>query len=279
MIQNKTYVFTGFRDRVIEEFITKQGGFVKDSITILTNVLIIKDENHRTTVKANKAVKLNIKIQTLDEFKKSLTKKEKQNLTQVYDNTVDKSIKGIVYKQTEGNDIYFVKHNGAYPYKVVINPIKNTYQVFKCNYEETYKAKYGVIPENYNTLVRKGKFIKLFVDNATSLLLQITKTKYLFIGHHMYVFEPGEDILKFTSVISHNDSVYPYATGKEKSYLLIEHVAIPRILIKDTPNLDPYEYYYFGNDSRLTYEERKKRMKDLEQKYKYNMIEAFTYVY
>lgn len=62
-------VFSGFRDKELEEYIESQGGKVVSTISSNTNYLIVKDKNE-TSSKITKAKNLNIKIITKDEFKK-----------------------------------------------------------------------------------------------------------------------------------------------------------------------------------------------------------------
>ena len=60
-------VFTGFRSKILEEFITSRGGSVATSISKNTTLLIRKDEEEDST-KITKANDLNIKIIKLSEF-------------------------------------------------------------------------------------------------------------------------------------------------------------------------------------------------------------------
>lgn len=60
-------VFSGFRDKELEESIENQGGKVVSTISSNTNYLIVKDKNE-TSSKITKAKNLNIKIITKEEF-------------------------------------------------------------------------------------------------------------------------------------------------------------------------------------------------------------------
>jgi NAD-dependent DNA ligase len=69
---NKTIVFTGFRDKEVEDLLDKIGSKVTTSISKNTDILIAAD----TTEKSSKIVKaneLNVKIISKDEFYKSLS--------------------------------------------------------------------------------------------------------------------------------------------------------------------------------------------------------------
>ena len=61
LLQNKKIVFSGFRDKELEEFIEKQGGQVVGTISKNTSFLVVKDLDESSS-KIAKAEDLNIKI-------------------------------------------------------------------------------------------------------------------------------------------------------------------------------------------------------------------------
>jgi NAD-dependent DNA ligase len=69
-----TFVFTGFRDKSLEELIQKNGGKITTTISKKTNYLVVKDSNsiNNKTDKIIKAEELNIKIITKDQLIKLL---------------------------------------------------------------------------------------------------------------------------------------------------------------------------------------------------------------
>jgi DNA ligase (NAD+) len=73
--KNKIIVFTGFRDKTLEEKIVKEGGKLGKSISKNTSILVCKDEETKngTNSKIKDAKKKNIKILTKDELIKMLT--------------------------------------------------------------------------------------------------------------------------------------------------------------------------------------------------------------
>lgn len=66
-IENKHFVFTGFRNKEFEEIIKNNGGFVDDTITKNTNYLIIKDKT-KLTEKVKKAEEKGVIIITAEDF-------------------------------------------------------------------------------------------------------------------------------------------------------------------------------------------------------------------
>jgi len=73
---DKTFVFTGFRDKDLQSKIEIQGGKISSSISKNTNYVIIKDKSvlDSPTDKIIKAINLNIKFLTKDELIKLLDK-------------------------------------------------------------------------------------------------------------------------------------------------------------------------------------------------------------
>lgn len=65
--ENKHFVFTGFRNKIFEEMIKNNGGFVDGTITKNTTYLIIKDKS-KITEKVKKAEEKGIKVITEEEF-------------------------------------------------------------------------------------------------------------------------------------------------------------------------------------------------------------------
>jgi NAD-dependent DNA ligase len=70
---NLRVVFTGFRNKGLEDEIKEKGGEVLSGVSGKTTHLVVKDKNEKTT-KIDKAKKLNIPILTEDEFVEILKK-------------------------------------------------------------------------------------------------------------------------------------------------------------------------------------------------------------
>jgi NAD-dependent DNA ligase len=62
-------VFTGFRDKVLEEFITNRGGTITTSVSKNTSIIVCKDPNEDSG-KMKKARDLGLKIMSVEAFKK-----------------------------------------------------------------------------------------------------------------------------------------------------------------------------------------------------------------
>jgi DNA ligase (NAD+) len=68
MLEGKKYVFSGFRDKELEEYITRNGGAVSTSISSKTTALIVSKIGEKSS-KVSKAQELGIKIIERDAFK------------------------------------------------------------------------------------------------------------------------------------------------------------------------------------------------------------------
>ena len=66
---NKRMVMSGFRDKNIEKFIMEHSGVIENKVNNETSMLLIKDKRCKST-KINNAIKLDINIMLLDDFKK-----------------------------------------------------------------------------------------------------------------------------------------------------------------------------------------------------------------
>tara|TARA_Y100000741_G_scaffold99113_1_gene73562 strand:- start:160 stop:939 length:780 start_codon:yes stop_codon:yes gene_type:complete len=157
---------------------------------------------------------------------------------------------------------YYTHDNGARPFKVIIDD-KNVYiykykkydedtntflyseksiKYEKKNYFKCMNIFIGKSPKNKKTIFSTAYGSK-FTGN--SILLQITKNKYIFIGHIIFSFTSKSEIKKFVSPVGNNDVPYPYAIDIDgRYYLIIENVIIDKITnIKKYDN-DPYDFYY-----------------------------------
>jgi|TARA_B110000305_G_C19114205_1_gene481206 hypothetical protein len=100
----------------------------------------------------------------------------------------------------------------------------------------------GKSPKNKSTILSGGYGAK-FIGN--SILLQITKNKYVFICDKIFSFTSKSEIKKFVSPVGNSDVPYPYAVDVDgRYYLMIEDVIIDKIINIKKYNNDPYDFYY-----------------------------------
>lgn len=102
----------------------------------------------------------------------------------------------------------------------------------------------------------KPKYFKIFEGKNSdqrniinSLLVRISKKKYLYIGHRIYMFEPKDEIVNFISEFHNYDEkclkyrqvhTSSYAVGINNTYLINNCHYVSNDIVKN----DPYNQYY-----------------------------------
>jgi hypothetical protein len=173
------------------------------------------------------------------------------------------SIKGSKKKGSiKGMKTYFTHDNGGRPFMVqIIDDVISVYkQDLDSNSDEedyedtsTYNKKIKTIKSYEKVFIGKdnsntGKYYngkgddKRFLGN--SILVKLTKHKYIYIGNIIYKFKTKDEIIKYESFVGNSDVPYPYAIGTEYTYLMIEDASIPNNILTNFANEDPYEIYY-----------------------------------
>ena len=159
---------------------------------------------------------------------------------------------------------YFVHDNGDRPFLVNVSDDQTEVLIYKENRDDevdpwSWKAE----KSNYTVLVGKYRPLKVWIGtsrksamtrfgggfgakyNGNTILLQLTKLRYLFIGGYITEFSSSSEIVKYFSPVGNNDVPYPYAVDSgNRYYLLVEDV----ILDNPPRNKNPYYYYYDNND-------------------------------
>lgn len=160
---------------------------------------------------------------------------------------------------------YFIHDNGGRPFLVYV---QSNNEVFIYKKDETYQIDETELsrdPKNnrwiYTKLVKNYKPLKTFIGKSplnemtkfsggygakftgNTILLQISKDKYVHIGAEIKEYTIKEQIVKYVSPVGNNDVPYSYGTDKNNVYYLFGE----NVSIKDVPKEyknDPYEYYY-----------------------------------
>lgn len=108
--------------------------------------------------------------------------------------------------------------------------------------------------------------IKFFTGN--SILVQIAKFKYIYIGSEVYEFDTKDDhILKYYSAVGNNDVPYPVSEGNKYIYFMqngcfrIEKAKFPKNVIFE----DAYSYYYNNYLNKVTSKAIKNKAKDIQK--------------
>ena len=128
--------------------------------------------------------------------------------------------------------IYFIHDNGGRPFQVVI--LGNKVSVYE---QENWRDQYDTI-QDYTKLIKTfPKVKKIFVGKDTklgskfdgnSILLQLSKNKYVYIGSWIYEFVTKDDhIVAYYSHVGNSDVPYPVALGEKNVYFMLEPTTKP----------------------------------------------------
>lgn len=145
---------------------------------------------------------------------------------------------------------YLIHDNGARPYKVVITGQRVTLHKFIKNDRYHDEADYEYTGPVKNWTVKKVFVGKTIYDlggsnkevEGSSVLLQLSKFNYVFIGDKIFSFSSQDEIVQFYARVGPNDVTYPYAIDKRGNcYLLIENRLLENY---ESSKRDPYWIYY-----------------------------------
>ncbi len=163
-------------------------------------------------------------------------------------------------------EIYKIHDNGGRPFLVVYKKKKKKVIIYKHmnihynseNFDEVYGKK-----ESYNIKIAQYKVKRCLPGEDTeseydgnSVLLDLGKGKYVFIGQDIYEFNTPDDdkIIEFYSMIGNNDVPYPVCVGKKYAYFMLDAVYVPISKFpEDTDWMDGYSYFYghVGNGKQM----------------------------
>jgi hypothetical protein len=160
---------------------------------------------------------------------------------------------GRIWDQMKGT-AYFTHDNGGRPYKVVIT--KDTFAVYRpCKTElhswgTTYTGAYlteVIAPTKYNKVfIGRDKSLGKDFD-GNSVLVNVSGNAYVFIGHEVCGMIIDDEIIEYKSPVGNSDVPYPYAIGKNNTYLFLDYVFTPNKSCNGN-SIDPYIQYYDNGD-------------------------------
>jgi len=155
-------------------------------------------------------------------------------------------------KLSTRDKIYDVHDNGGRPFRVIAN--NKGIHIF-IEREEDKKNQIGSYPMQYNKLIKKiTNFLGYWSGfdsspyktkmHGNSILIQLTKKKYMSIGYNIYTFETESEIIDYVSPVGNSDVPYPISYDKDNVYFMIEQVYIKRSELTIEPNVANAEHIY-----------------------------------
>jgi hypothetical protein len=184
---------------------------------------------------------------------------------------------------------YETHDNGGHPYKVVVDYANKQLSMFLCKITERPDHKTGTVVSHrtdkkgveqththyydpdpivsYDELALQTSFLLVFVGKSplcamteysgghgpkfdgNSLLVEVAKQEYMFIGDCIYRFstkELNDEIVAYDSPVGNNDVPYPVAIGRTHFYLMLGCISVAKKLIEplgSEPDM-PYTVMY-----------------------------------
>lgn len=151
--------------------------------------------------------------------------------------------------------IYAIHMNGAIPYIVYITPRTKTYTIVKTEFEEktfaeTDKKLTGKYINFWNGYLPPNSFKYKYNECVGSnLLFQTDENEYVFVGSVVKNVKYPNQIVKFYSLMSNNDSPYSYGVDYVGNLVMFEYSKMmDRTLIKYDKKIysgfDPFKEYF-----------------------------------
>ncbi len=140
--------------------------------------------------------------------------------------------------------IYNIHDNGFIPFIVYDYGTKvSVYKQTDNMQRKILDLKYKKIFIGDNTLNFKG-YVAKGTGKGNTILLEVLPNEYVYIGNEIKAFQTKLDdmIIKYISPIGNSDVVYPYAIGKNFTYLMLENKYIPNEFVD--LKKDVYAQYY-----------------------------------
>lgn len=165
----------------------------------------------------------------------------------------------VIRKNISKTTEHLIHDNGGRPFKVIVNHFKITIYRFPQKSQPDYS------PVRYTEFVEKyTKFIGYWIGvdpsnskfNGNSILIQITKKDYVYVGTRIYSFTTIDEILDYVSFVGNSDVPCPLAYGNTYLYFMTDQKYVDRKKFK-TVKINPmacsplYEAYYRSPESEL----------------------------
>ena len=181
--------------------------------------------------------------------------------------TLKVKVKGV------GIKTYDIHDNFSVPFTAMVSSTPKTIKVVenKTN-KKILDTKYTNIFIGDNSLNESEYKIKGKGSIGNTILVEVSKHKYIYIGSEIYSFETNEDINSYYSPIGNNDVPYPYAIGGKLTYFMLDKKTVPSTLINSKE--DGYgQFYGFITDADV-----QKKIQKEQKQFKSKLIQKRIFV-
>lgn len=141
--------------------------------------------------------------------------------------------------------IYFTHDNGGRPFKVVVETDGDE-KIVRVFAEETGKE---ILKFDGVKFVIEGNYSDRFVSEkegrGNTVILQLSPSRFVFIGDRIYEFELDDTVEGYFSMIGNSDVPYPVLLGQKNVYFMLDQKFVPReFFSQDTDWEDAYTEFY-----------------------------------
>jgi len=162
---------------------------------------------------------------------------------------------------TNSKDIYIYQIDKKYEIREEDINKPWTYTKLVKKYKNTVDIYIGKSQKNLKTIYSGGHGKKF---DGNTLLVQLSKTKYVYIGATIYEFTMKDSVVKYFSPIGNSDVPYPIILGTNNVYFMLEKSYIARkyfpVKMSNVEWSEAYDYYY-GHDGKKSLENKAIKIK------------------
>lgn len=180
-------------------------------------------------------------------------KKEKQHTKVIVNQTPER-------KSKRRRGTWFIHDNGSRPFKVITSSNEIKIYIHSDEVEDEYDTLLMVFEDPLDYWI--GEDVSEPAFRGNNILVQLTDSKYVYIGTDIHQFESRDQIIDFLSPVGNSDVPYSYSFTQNDIFFNIEQKKGPIGCI-DLSFDDPYHYLYFNKDYPGA---RKYRVKTLQKR-------------
>ncbi len=164
-----------------------------------------------------------------------------------------------ISKQQSINTKHVIHDNGGRPFRVIVSGGIIFIYTFESYDRDGHEQNYTQLLLTFTEYLGywSGYDSSSYGMHGNSILIQINKHKYIFVGHEIYWFKTDDEILDYDSPVGDSNVPYPVAIGEKNIYFMIEDCMVRRkkmkTLILEKNGVHMYDKLYaineFGDES------------------------------
>lgn len=175
-------------------------------------------------------------------------------------------------KLSKKDKIYYIHDNGGRPLKVVANSSGISIFEITCYDKDNDEVIYGNLINKIKKFVGywSGFDSSPYKMHGNSILIELSKKKYMYIGPVVYTFNSESEIIDYISPVGNSDVPYPVAYDKDNIYFMSEReydrIDNFNIELKVANVKDIYSEFYDRYGSKMHTGKKMKKMKIINER-------------